>query len=89
MFAFMKLHVCAANHLSHGPANAGVGDLSDDDVDIEEDDEYRRRKVLHDKKKRQAENVRIWCSIAGRMCSPRFSVTLISPVLSVNLVYQS
>lgn len=30
---------------------------SDDEVDIEEDDEFRKRKLLHDKKKRQAEKV--------------------------------
>lgn len=33
-------------------------DWSDDDLDIEEDDEFRKRKLQHDKKKRQAEKVR-------------------------------
>lgn len=31
----------------------------DDDVDIEEDDEFRKRRLQHDKKKRQAEKVRL------------------------------
>lgn len=32
---------------------------SDDEVDFEDDDEYRMRRAQHDKKKRQAEKVRL------------------------------
>lgn len=41
-----------------GNLASGVEEVwSDDDLDIEDDDEFRRRKLLHDKKKRQAEKV--------------------------------
>lgn len=43
-----------------GAFAVGIDDYwSDDDLDIEEDDEFRKRKLLHDKKKRQAEKVGI------------------------------
>lgn len=32
--------------------------LSDDDLGIEDDDEFQKKKAVHDKKKRQAEKVR-------------------------------
>lgn len=41
-----------------GSFAVGIDDYwSDDDLDIEEDDEFRKRKLLHDKKTRQAEKV--------------------------------
>lgn len=42
------------------PGNFAVGIddyWSEDELDIEEDDEFRKRKLLHDKKTRQAEKV--------------------------------
>ena len=42
---------------------------SDDDLGIEDDDEFRKKKAVHDKKKRQAEKVRRWylCRLCGRV----------------------
>ena len=43
-----------------GKLPSGFEESSDDEVDIEEDAEYRRSKLQHDKRRRMAEKVRLF-----------------------------
>lgn len=52
---------------------------SDDDLGIEDDDEFQKKKAVHDKKKRQAEKVGcskiVWCVISTRKLCRRYTVS--------------
>lgn len=52
------MHCTAVMFHGTGHLAGGEDEWLDDDVDIEEDDEFRKRRLQHDKKKRQAEKVR-------------------------------